>query len=247
MSSITLTLSFNLSAIPVIYQSSFHELVSKLTTEYQMLTAPVPSAPAAESLPQPSEFKPVDGDESVPVAATKKERKNSWASLTEEQRKERLAKLAAGREAKKARKMSEDSLTVAEPVAQTETITDKYSEMKGQQLRDELADREGIAPTPKDAKPKGLRAHTPKFPHAEDIRKELRRRDAAVPEAAVDVAEADAASETSSKKARKNVWDTYTPEQKAERIAKMQAAREAKKAKASAAAAAAAEAAEGSA
>jgi hypothetical protein len=175
------TVSFNLSAIPVAYQSAFLERVCQLNLEYQTLTAPVPPSPPAEALPMPTEFKAVDGDESVPVAATKKERKNPWASLSEEQRKERLAKLAAGREAKKARKMSEDSLVAPEPP---------------------------VVRTPNNG---GINKG---------------RFDGSAPEA---VAEADAGSETSSKKERKNAWANYTPEQKLERLAKMAAARKAKK------------------
>jgi hypothetical protein len=50
--------------------------------------------------------------------APKKERKNPWAGLTEEQRTERLAAMKRGREIKKQekRRLSEDSLTVAAPV-----------------------------------------------------------------------------------------------------------------------------------
>jgi predicted Fe-S protein YdhL (DUF1289 family) len=189
----------------------------------------------------PSEFKEVDGDESAPGPATKKERKNPWASYTEEQKKERLAKLAAGREAKKVRKMSEDSLNVPS-VAAAPSAPD-YESWGNQKLRDELADRDGVPPTPDGAEPSGPRRHTPKFKDHAALVAELRRRDAApsaaatAPAVAVAAPESDAASETSSKKERKNVWDSYTPEQKAERLAKAQATREAKKAKASAAAA----------
>jgi hypothetical protein len=166
MSSVTLT--FNLSAIPVAYQSSFLEQLCKLNMDYQSLTAPVPSAPAAESLPAPSEFKEVDGDESAPVPATKKERKNAWASYTEEQKKERLAKLAAGREAKKARKMSEDSLAVTAPavVAEAAPAETPLEEMTLQPLRDMMRTLQG--------KPTGVKT-TPKFPTKEAIIAEIRR------------------------------------------------------------------------
>jgi hypothetical protein len=172
-----ITVSFNLSAIPVVYQTAFLERVCQLNLEYQALTAPVPPSPPAETLPMPTSFIAMDGDDAAvpapePAAEKpKKERKNPWAALTEEQRADRLAKLAAGREAKKARKMSADSV-------------------------------DAPAPAP----------------------------------ATLPVVEADAASESSSKKARKNPWADMTPEQKAERIAKMQAARVAKKAAKAAAA-----------
>jgi hypothetical protein len=221
-----ISFSFRPDAIPAYAQAEFLTRFCQLVLDYQTLTEPQQEAPPAESLPTP-DFAPVEGDESVPVAP-KKERKNPWAGLTEEQKAERLAAMKRGREMKKQekRRLSEDSLAVAEPVTHTETITDKYSGMTGQQLRDELADREGIAPTPEGTNPKGLRANTPKFPHAEDIRNELRRRDAAP--AAEAAADSDAVSETSSK-TRKNPWADLTPEQKAERLAKMKAAREAKK------------------
>jgi hypothetical protein len=108
------TFSFNIGALPIAYQSAFLTRLFQLNLEYQVLTAPVPASPPAESLPQP-DFAPVEGDEPV-LPTMKKARKNPWADLTEEQRAERLAKLAAGRAAKKARKMSADSLDAPAPV-----------------------------------------------------------------------------------------------------------------------------------
>jgi hypothetical protein len=207
------TLSFNLSAIPVIYQSTFLERLCQLNLEYQSLTASLPVAPPAESLPKPN-FVAVQGDESVPVPATKKERKSSWTNLTEEQRKERLAKLAAGREAKKARKMSEDSLEQAAPVA-----AKNLEEMEATGLYEILGGLMGVpadSPQFRDYK---------KFPNKQALIAEIRRlREGAAPSPSED-----AASETSSKKVRKNPWADLTPEQKAERVAKTVAARKAKK------------------
>ena len=213
------TFSFNIAALPISYQSAFLTRLFQLNLEYQVLTAPVPPSPPAESLPMP-DFAPVEGDEPAPV---KKARKNPWADLTEEQRAERLAKLAAGRAAKKTRKMSEDSL--AAPVAVAAPVGDKYDQMSAQQLRDDLADRKGVPPTPEGAKPTGPRRHSGKFSTVELLRTELRRLDALAAAPAPVVA--DTASETSSKKPRKNPWADLTPEQKAERVAKMQATRKA--------------------
>ena len=157
-----LSFSFRPEAIPAYAQAEFLTRFFQLVLDYQTLTEPAPQAPAAETMPQPSVFVAVEGDESVPVAEKpKKERKNPWAGLTDEQREERLAAMKRGRELKKQekRRLSEDSLA---------------------------------APAPAPA------------PAAED-----------------------AASETSSKK-RKNPWADLTPEQKAERVAKMQAGRKAK-------------------
>ena len=162
-----LSFSFRPEAIPAYAQAEFLTRFFQLVLDYQTLTEPAPPSPPAESLPQPSAFQPVDGDEPV-VAPVKKERKNPWAGLTEEQRKERLDAMKRGRAAKaaeKQRRQSEDSL-------------------------------EAPAPVPAAAE--------------------------------------DAVSETSSAKQRKNPWADMTPEQKAERIAKMQAARKAKKAAAAA-------------
>jgi hypothetical protein len=222
------TLSFNLSTIPVIYQSTFLERVCQLNLDYQSLTASLPVAPPAESLPKPN-FVAVDGDESAPVPATKKERKSSWTNLTEEQRKERLAKLAAGREAKKARKMSEDSLErAAPPVAVAEAVAAPASvpvespleEMTLQPLRDIMRTLQG--------KPTGVKT-TPKFPTKEAIIAEIRRLRESAADGVAPSPSDDAASETSSKKERKNPWADLTPEQKAERVAKTVAARKAKK------------------
>ena len=161
-----LSFSFRPELIPAYAQAEFLTRFFQLVLDYQTLSAPQQEAPPAESLPTP-DFAPVEGDESVPVAP-KKERKNPWAGLTEEQRAERLAAMKRGRELKKQekRRQSEDSLEVTE-----------------------------AAPAP-----------------------------AAAAEAAAD---SDVGSETSSKK-RKNPWADLTPEQKAERVAKMQAARKAK-------------------
>jgi hypothetical protein len=164
-----ISFSFRPEAIPAYAQAEFLTRFCQLVLDYQTLIEPQQEAPPAESLPMPN-FAPVEGDESAPVAP-KKERKNPWAGLTDEQRTERLAAMKRGREIKKQekRRLSEDSLAVAEPPAP-------------------------VAPAPAVA------------PVAED-----------------------AASETSSKKARKNPWEGLSEEQKAERVAKMKAGKAAKK------------------
>lgn len=165
-----LSFSFRPELIPAYAQGEFLTRFFQLVLDYQILLAPVPEAPSAESLPQPSAFVPVAGDEAPPAPAAekpKKERKNPWANLSEEQRKERLDAMKRGRAAKAAeRRQSADSLET--PAAAT-------------------------LPLPEPA-----------------------------PEPV-----AEAASVTSSKKQRKNPWASYTPEQKAERVAKMQATRKA--------------------
>lgn len=182
----SVSFSFNIGALPVAYQSAFLTRLFQLNLEFQVLTAPVPPSPPAESLPMP-DFAAVEGDVPAPV----KKRKNPWDALSEEQKAERLAKLAAGRAAKKARKMSEDSLSDSVESA-----------------------------APQEAGPE--------------------------PPASADVAPQEAAPEAPAsveapKKARKNPWASYTPEQKAARLAKMEAARLAKIAAKTAAAAEAAE------
>jgi hypothetical protein len=156
-----LSFSFRPEAIPAYAQTEFLTRFFQIVLDYQTLTEPVPQAAAAETMPQPTVFVAVEGDESE---KPKKERKNPWAGLSEEQREERLAAMKRGRELKKQekRRLSEDSLAAPAP-----------------------------APAPVAA--------------AED-----------------------AASDTSSAKKRKNPWADLTPEQKAERVAKMQAARKAK-------------------
>jgi hypothetical protein len=110
-----ISFSFRPEAIPPNAQAEFLTRFCQLVLDYQTLIKPQQEAPAAESIPMP-DFAPVEGDESAPVAP-KKERKNPWAGLTEEQRTERLAAMKRGREIKKQekRRLSEDSLTVAAP------------------------------------------------------------------------------------------------------------------------------------
>jgi hypothetical protein len=110
-----ISFSFRPEAIPAYAQAEFLTRFCQLVLDYQTLIEPQQEAPPAESLPMPN-FAPVEGDESAPVAP-KKERKNPWAGLTEEQRTERLAAMKRGREIKKQekRRLSEDSLAVAEP------------------------------------------------------------------------------------------------------------------------------------
>jgi hypothetical protein len=230
-----LSFTFRPSLIPAYAQAEFLTRFCQLVLDYETLTSPVPEAPSAEQIPAPSAFVPVDGD--TPVS--KKPRKNAWADLTEEQRTERVAKMRAGRAAAAAqRRVSEDSLAAPQPVrtpdevgridgpAPEPAITDRYDAMNNQQLRDELADRDGIPPTPEGAKPSGRRRNTGNLHSGKLLREELRRRDAL---ALAPAPAEDTASETSSaKKQRKNSWANLTEEQRQARLAKMRAAREAK-------------------
>jgi hypothetical protein len=300
--------SFRPEAIPAYAQAEFLSRFFQLVLDYQVLTEPVPEAPAASSLAQPSfdseapaealpsAFRPVDGDE---AEKPKKERKNPWAGLTEEQRTERLAAMKRGRELKKAekRRLSADSLEAPAPPSLPEAVPAHktleemtafelfgvYSQLNGlpdptegswaglpaafhgkanllaevRRLQAALAavlgaDGEGDGAasetSSKDKKAESLSASDAeammrdrlslssltKEQMAERVammRKASRAaKKAAAPAPAPVVAEADgAASETSSKKLRKNPWADLTPEQKAERVAKMQAARKAKK------------------
>jgi len=166
---------------------------------------------------QPSAFVPVDGDETTGPQAQKKERKNPWAGLSEEQRAERLAAMKRGRELKKQekRRLSADSLEAAAVVPKT------LEQMEAKDLYEILGELLGVpadSPQFRDYR---------KYPNKEALIAEIHRlRAAPVPLAPV-VAE-DAVSESSSKQ-RKNPWADLTPEQKAERVAKMNAARKAKK------------------
>jgi hypothetical protein len=110
-----ISFSFRPEAIPPYAQAEFLTRFCQLVLDYQTLIEPQQEAPSAESLPMP-DLAPVEGDESAPVAP-KKERKNPWAGLTEEQRTERLAAMKRGREIKKQekRRLSEDSLTAPAP------------------------------------------------------------------------------------------------------------------------------------
>lgn len=122
-----ISFSFRPELIPAYAQAEFLTRVFQLVMDYQTLIqpVPVPDAPPADSVPEPAAFASVDvaepaafvavdGDESAPVPAPKKQRKNPWADLSEEQRKERLDAMKRGRAAKKeARRHSEDSLEAA--------------------------------------------------------------------------------------------------------------------------------------
>jgi len=199
--------SFRPDAIPAYAQAEFLTRFCQLVLDYQTLTEPV----------QPSAFVPVDGDETTGPQAQKKERKNPWAGLSEEQRAERLAAMKRGRELKKQekRRLSADSLEAAAVVPKT------LEQMEAKDLYEILGELLGVpadSPQFRDYR---------KYPNKEALIAEIHRlRAAPVPLAPV-VAE-DAVSESSSKQ-RKNPWADLTPEQKAERVAKMNAARKAKK------------------
>lgn len=183
-----LSFTFRPSLIPAYAQAEFLTRVFQLALDYETLTAPVPEAPPADTLPMPS-FVPVQGDgadgESAPA---KKPRKNPWAGLSEEQRADRLAAMKRGRAEKAAaRRQSADSLEA--PVPPTEAAPARLG-----------TDVSNLGPAPPaEAVPATLPVE-------------------------------DAASETSSKKARKSPWADLTPEQRAAKIAAMQAGKVAKKA-----------------
>jgi hypothetical protein len=149
--------------------------------------------------------------------------------MTPEQREERLAKLKAGREAKRAaRKMSNDSLAEPAPApAPVPAPAKTLEDMTAQELRGVLG---GLMGVPADAPQ--FRNHA-KYPNKEALIAEIRRlQEAPVAEAEVVVVETGsvAPSETSSAKQRKNGWADLTPEQKADRLARAAATRQARRA-----------------
>lgn len=106
-----LSFTFRPSLIPAQYQAEFLARVFQLALDYETLTAPVPESPSADSLPAPTSFVPVDGDDGAAPATVKKVRKNPWAGLSADERAERLAAMKRGRAAKAAaRRQSADSL-----------------------------------------------------------------------------------------------------------------------------------------
>ena len=114
-----LSFTFRPSLIPAQYQAEFLARVFQLALDYETLTAPVPESPSADSLPAPSSFVAVDGDDGAAPATVKKVRKNPWAGLSADERAERLAAMKRGRAAKAAaRRQSADSLDA--PVPPTE-------------------------------------------------------------------------------------------------------------------------------
>jgi len=116
-----LSFTFRPSLIPAYAQAEFLTRFCQLVLDYETLTCPVPEAPSADQMPVPSSFAPVNGDGAegevpAPEDKPKKERKNPWAGLTDEQRAERLAAMRRGRAAAAAeRRLSEDSLNVPAP------------------------------------------------------------------------------------------------------------------------------------
>ena len=241
-----LSFTFRPSLIPEAYQAEFLTRFCQMVLDYETLTTVSPVAPPADAVPPPSSFVPVEGDgadgevpPSVDAAATKKSRKNPWVTLTDEQRADRLAAMRRGRAAKAAeRRLSEDSLEAA-AVAAPAVVQQTLEQMTAAQLYERLG---ALMNLPADAPL--FRRHD-KFPNKQALITEIRRLEAlaaaavpvpaAVPVAVAALAEDGAASETSSKKVRKNPWVTLTEEQRAAKIAAMKAGRDAKKAAAAAA------------
>jgi hypothetical protein len=234
--------SFRPEAIPAYAQTEFLSRFFQLVLDYQMLTEPVPEAPAASSLAQPSfdseapaealpsAFHPVDGDEPAAVKP-KKERKNPWAGLSEEQRTERLAAMKRGRELKKAeRRLSADSLEASAAPVVVAAADDAASDTSSKDKKAESLSASDAEAVMRDRLSLSSLTKEQMAERVAMMRKASRAAKKAAAPAPV-VAEADgAASETSSKKLRKNPWADLTPEQKAERVTKMQDARKAKKA-----------------
>ncbi len=116
----SVSFSFNPALIPADLQPAFMARFFQLVTEYQIVssatTTPSSVAPSADTLPHPTAFVAVDGDDTSVPAPEKKPRKNAWAYLTDEQRAERLAAMKRGRENRAAeRKMSTDFLVTPVP------------------------------------------------------------------------------------------------------------------------------------
>jgi hypothetical protein len=221
-----ISFSFRPDAIPAYAQAEFLTRFCQLVLDYQTLTEPVQPSPPAESLPQPSAFVPVDGDETTGPQAQKKERKNPWAGLSEEQRAERLAAMKRGRELKKAeRRLSADSLEASSAPVVVAAADDAASDTSSKDKKAESLPASDAEAMMRDRL--SLPSLT-KEQMAERVAMMRKASRAAKKAAAHAPAADDAASETSSKQ-RKNPWADLTPEQKAERVAKMNAARKAKK------------------
>ena len=231
-----LSFSFRPELIPAYAQAEFLTRVCQLVLDYQVLTAPVPVAPPAESLPQPS-FPSADGEQEE---KPKKERKNPWATLTEEQRNERLAAMKRGRELKAAeRRLSADSLEQTAPATAATVAADapvkSIDIMSAFELFGVYSQLKGL-PAPSKGSwaglPSSLRGRNALIAEIRRLQEQAALAGPAHPAALAGPAHPaaeDAASETSSQKKRKNPWADLTPEQKAERVAKMHAARKAKK------------------
>jgi hypothetical protein len=186
-----LQFTFRPTLIPAYAQAEFISRFAQLVLDYEMLIEPAPPSPPADSLPPPSSFVPVAGDGAEGEAGP-------------EQTKKRGPK----------RKMSADSLT-------PKTL----EQMTAQELRVRLGALMGI---PADSPQ--FRNHS-KFPNKAALIAEIRRLEAEPAPAPVPVPVAEpevvvvenasvAPSESSSAKPRKNPWADYTPEQKAERLAR---------------------------
>jgi hypothetical protein len=196
-----LQFTFRPTLIPAYAQAEFISRFAQLVLDYEMLIEPAPPSPPADSLPPPSSFVPVAGDGAEGEAGP-------------EQTKKRGPK----------RKMSADSLT-------PKTL----EQMTAQELRVRLGALMGI---PADSPQ--FRNHS-KFPNKAALIAEIRRLEAepapapvpvpvpapapvpvpvAEPEVVVVENASVAPSESSSAKPRKNPWADYTPEQKAERLAR---------------------------
>ena len=192
-----LQFTFRPTSIPAYAQAEFISRFAQLVLDYETLIEPAPPSPPADTLPPPTSFAPVQGDgaegETAPVSA---------------QPKKRVAK----------RKMSDDSLGPK-----------VLEQMTAQELRGRLGTLMGL---PADAPQ--FRNHS-KFPNKTALITEIRRLESepapapapapvpppvAEPEVVVVENASVAPSEVSSKKPRKNPWAEYTPEQKAERLAR---------------------------
>jgi hypothetical protein len=222
-----ISFSFRPDAIPAYAQAEFLTRFCQLVLDYQTLTEPVQPSPPAESLPQPSAFVPVDGDETTGPQAQKKERKNPWAGLSEEQRAERLDAMKRGRAAKKEekRRLSADSLEASSAPVVVAAADDAASDTSSKDKKAESLPTSDAEAMMRDRLSLPSLTKEQMAERVAMMRKASRAaKKAAAPAPAAD----DAASETSSKQ-RKNPWADLTPEQKAERVAKMNAARKAKK------------------
>lgn len=184
-----LQFTFRPTLIPAYAQAEFLSRFAQLVLDYETLIEPAPPSPPASSLPQPSSFVPVEGDEPEGAKPSPKRR---------------------GAE----RKMSDDSLTPKTLEQMTnQELRDRLADLKGLP-----ADSPQRRNTPKFPKKLELVAEIRRLESLPASAPVPAPAPQPVVEAVVENASV-APSEASSKKPRKNPWAEYTPEQKATRLA----------------------------
>ena len=191
----TVSFSFNLSAIPSVYQADFMARLYQLSFEYQTLTNPAPISPPAESVPLPSAFVAVDGDgadgEVAPAV------KNPYRGKTGQQLRDLLAD-RMGLPADHAQRRNTPKFPKKADLVAELCRLDAVGTVEDTTAERRMSDDSLTVPTEEPAP-------APAPAPAESV--------------------VDGGSETSSKKPRKSGWANYTPEQRQARIDKMKASR----------------------